>query len=478
MHDCQDCEFKGVSLDNLKEHIAENHVFDQLFSFIMDKSTKQTNTASSEKRNLKESQTFLSEYPLDQTSCKYLKEEIHNDEYFEGNIDDQIKEIKGENNETKKDILKNIDPINMNVIKEELKDKKDGSKKDVMNNIDPTKTTKVANRRGQFTCDMEGCSFATKTKQTLKMHKENLHLNILKYACSFCDYKNYSSFNIKYHQKSRHSSIQNESLRILRIGCILCQENQEHTKHFISLEGGKRTTKDRNRKRKFKEGKFACMQEGCMYRSNFSQVVKEHYERIHLEILRYSCNLCPYKAYFKDMVRVHQQNKLCNREGKRVLRIGCILCEQNVKHKNHFTNPTELQGKNKCEESGCEFSTHSKITLRRHNESVHLQITKYACNLCEYKSYSKARLESHQNSSIHSSSDQLKILRIGCTLCDQNILHEKHTNSNLTSPKKKRRPKNQSQDLGPVPDIDKLYESAEKQEKRTKKTEPGLWTSS
>ena len=160
----------------------------------------------------------------------------------------------------------------------------------------------------------------------------------MKYACSFCDYKNYSSFTIKYHQKSRHSSIQNESLRILRIGCILCQENKEHMKHFISLEGGKRTTKVRNRKRKSKEGKFACMQEGCMYRSNFSQVVKEHYERIHLEMLRYSCNLCPYKAYLKQMVRVHQQNKLCNKEPKRVLRIGCILCEQNVKHKNHFKN--------------------------------------------------------------------------------------------------------------------------------------------
>ena len=34
MFDCEDCNFKGISSENLKEHEAENHVFGKLFAFI------------------------------------------------------------------------------------------------------------------------------------------------------------------------------------------------------------------------------------------------------------------------------------------------------------------------------------------------------------------------------------------------------------------------------------------------------------
>ena len=30
MFDCQECVFKGVSSENLKEHVAENHIFGKL----------------------------------------------------------------------------------------------------------------------------------------------------------------------------------------------------------------------------------------------------------------------------------------------------------------------------------------------------------------------------------------------------------------------------------------------------------------
>ena len=259
MDDCHDCEFRAVSLDNLKEHIAENHVFDKLFSFIMNDSSTQTSTASSEKQNFKEIQKYSPAYPLEQTNDINLGGKIQNDKYVESNLDYQIikdEEMEDENYETRKDTMKNGDPT-----------------------------------------------------QTIKL--------------------------------------------------------------------GKKVT------RKTKEGKFGCSQEGCNYSSNFKRVLKEHCESTHLKLMRYSCNLCPYKSYFKKDIRDHQSYKLCNEEAKKILRIGCSLCEQNVRHKNHFINPREPKGENKCKESGCGFSAVSKSKLRIHHESFHLQITKYACNLCE-----------------------------------------------------------------------------------------------
>ena len=37
MFDCQECSFEGVSSENLREHVADNHLFGKLFYFISDK---------------------------------------------------------------------------------------------------------------------------------------------------------------------------------------------------------------------------------------------------------------------------------------------------------------------------------------------------------------------------------------------------------------------------------------------------------
>merc|ERR1711963_1340012 len=101
---------------------------------------------------------------------------------------------------------------------------------------------------------------------------------------------------------------------------------------------------------KTKEDRFVCSQEGCNFSCNSKGYLRKHYGRIHLELMRYSCNLCPYKSYSKKDVRDHQNHKLCNKEAKKILRIGCSLCEQNIRHKNHFNNPSKPKGKIKCHE--------------------------------------------------------------------------------------------------------------------------------
>ena len=153
-------------MDNLKEHIPENHVFDQLFSFIMDKSTKQTSTASSEKQNFKESHKYPPDYHLDQTNDVDLEDKIPNDEYVESNLDDQIikdGEIEDENNETKKDMMKNSDPTLT---------------------IKLGKKVTWKTKEDRFVCSQEGCNFSCNSKSYLRQHYGRIHLELMRYSCN------------------------------------------------------------------------------------------------------------------------------------------------------------------------------------------------------------------------------------------------------------------------------------------------------
>jgi len=80
-----------------------------------------------------------------------------------------------------------------------------------------------------------------------------------------------------------------------------------------------------------------------------------------------------------------------------------------------------------CSNEDCNYSTRSKRHLRNHCESVHLKSLKYACSLCDYKSYYKPNVIRHQDL-YHIDIQQKVVLKIGCNLCENSIKHEKHTN--------------------------------------------------
>ena len=77
-----------------------------------------------------------------------------------------------------------------------------------------------------------------------------------------------------------------------------------------------------------------------------------------------------------------------------------------------------------CETEGCRYSTKHKKDMRVHSESVHLRILKYSCNICDYKSYQKQNIQSHQD--IKHKNEEAKIIRNGCKPCESNLPHEKH----------------------------------------------------
>ena len=75
-------------------------------------------------------------------------------------------------------------------------------------------------------CDMADCDYSAKSKQSLKFHMDAVHLGILKFSCNACEYKSYYKHNVKKHQELTH---EDEKTRVLKIGCLECMEDIEHS---------------------------------------------------------------------------------------------------------------------------------------------------------------------------------------------------------------------------------------------------------
>merc|ERR1712208_157603 len=116
-------------------------------------------------------------------------------------------------------------------------------------------------------------------------------------------------------------------------------------------------------------GTFKCKVEGCDYRSNNQPSLYRHNAVTHLKLSRYVCNLCKFKAFDKISVENHQNSCHKDDENRKILKIGCTFCEQNVLHETHSNSKKD------------QFS----------------KLLKFSCNLCDYKSYHKPHVKSHQN---------------------------------------------------------------------------------
>ena len=88
-----------------------------------------------------------------------------------------------------------------------------------------------------------------------------------------------------------------------------------------------------------------------------------------------------------------------------------------------------VNGKFKCELSNCKFSTNQEQSLKTHRENKHQRLYRYGCNFCEYKSYFKHSVISHQK--CHHKYQGCKVLALDCELCHLNVAHGKHEQKKL-----------------------------------------------
>ena len=96
--------------------------------------------------------------------------------------------------------------------------------------------------------------------------------------------------------------------------------------------------------------------------------VKPHIMRMHLKIKNHSCDICGYTAFTKfDILRHQKSLHLPPDENSMDLRV-CPDCGKSFKGNNHLT---------------------------LHIRKKHLQITKYQCDHCSFRTYGKYEIRSH-----------------------------------------------------------------------------------
>ena len=122
--------------------------------------------------------------------------------------------------------------------------------------------------------------------------------------------------------------------------------------------------------------------------------LKKHVQEFHEMLVKYICNLCDFKAFRRDRVRGHQEKDHQGEECK-IKRIGCKKCEFDAPHT--CLEKKRLRSiKLKCKDKNCSFTSTNKDSLRRHINSFHPNLLKYACNLCDFKTYSILPLQRHK----------------------------------------------------------------------------------
>ncbi|CAH2251338.1 jg5991 [Pararge aegeria aegeria] len=158
--------------------------------------------------------------------------------------------------------------------------------------------------------------------------------------------------------------------------CVICDEKFDeyktlnhhmnvHYQNFICEQCGTGfITPDRLRTHAFSHetGTFPC--EGCDKVFRSMNAKNEHHASVHKKVKRHRCPYCP------DMFRNYfQRNKhISNIHGMKLKEFKCSVCPR-------------------------VFTTSGKLGF--HVQTVHLKIKRHACEVCEWKFYSKTELKDH-----------------------------------------------------------------------------------
>merc|ERR1719300_37208 len=193
------------------------------------------------------------------------------------------------------------------------------------------------------------CDYATKWPQQLRNHHNSKHLGLFRFQCSICDFKSFYKIVVRRHNEQEHS--ENNEGRIMRIGCEKCKLDKKHN---------------------------------CLLRKRIG-------------VHRFSCKECGHKTSVLQNMRYHQRTKHADSNVNNIIRIGCSKCQNDIEHKCLRTRPNRktlvYSGKYACNE--CAYKSNKKSILRKHIESIHLNIFKYACKLCDYKTYFSSSMKYH-----------------------------------------------------------------------------------
>ena len=316
------------------------------------------------------------------------------------------------------------------------------------------KTNKNANNkeavvRKSRSISCEECGESFDSIKSFRDHESRNHSDIARFSCNLCDFMGYFKILLQEHQKEMHEGL---PTKIIKIGCEESEKNIEEGRkdanlvHDISLDD----------KRK-------CLL--CDFSSN-GRGITLHTQKVHYNLMRYECSECGHKTFFKKFMKLHIKSKH-KKEKATFLYLLCNLCTKGDDHEEHNYTKSEKKytkkerskcnferrkstekkkgitksekprnwngklktdGSLKCAEENCDFATDCKQSLQVHNDTVHKGILNFKCNICDFKSYHHFVVKNHQKSKSHLGK-KVKILKIGCTFCEEDTLHTEHSNS-------------------------------------------------
>ena len=163
--------------------------------------------------------------------------------------------------------------------------------------------------------------------------------------CDYCDYKATQLDSLEMHMKTEHGKMESYS----------CEE--EYEANFFAP-----SSLNIHVDAKHQDFRYIC--DSCDFRATHSEHLFRHINAVHLRLKNYSCGECDAKFSTPFSLKRHAD----------------------VKHKGVRHN---------CEQ--CDYKATRLSHLRKHFESVHLKIRKYACQECDAKFAQHSHLKRHEN---------------------------------------------------------------------------------
>ena len=169
----------------------------------------------------------------------------------------------------------------------------------------------------------------------------------------------------------------------------------------------------------------------CEYSTKHSGALRRHVESVHLNLKPFQCEVCDKKYARKKELKLHirsvhekktQQCDICFKHYRNLVshkkqqhqKAICKFCSKELNKYQALYHHIEKEHKDrkvfKC--SSCDFTTHDKVQLQRHDQTYHNINYKY-CDQCEYRTKLTTHLKQHQKQKHDSNFEKFK-----CKYCD------------------------------------------------------------
>ena len=139
--------------------------------------------------------------------------------------------------------------------------------------------------------------------------------------------------------------------------------------------------------------KFIC--NDCGYKVNTRENLKLHYERVHchqkiIDLKLFHCAAC--EISYKSKLSLKQHDKTVHLQ----IRFKCSRCNYEATQKSHLNShnrTVHLKEKHACDICGKEYTQKSHVST--HKKMSHMKEKPFQCKLCDYKASLKCHLKVH-----------------------------------------------------------------------------------